>query len=261
MGRTANKGPTRPVGSVLTRGGYWSPSLGARRRKATAQGLLRVLSGAANPCLGAVVRTVQDVRTLTPAETELTARRPASRVTRSRRRRPTLRHGGAARPHARARRRASVTLSAGVRMATVRVRGSPAQQLHGTTARTQIRKARRRDATRRPSPQRGLGLGTLRCARARTNALNHKKKITTAQRPEFPNARVGATLASRSGRASRGVPRFGEQKCGQVPTCRERPALWLGVATVRGLHKCGAVRRPFMENRWRSVHNGSKARS
>jgi hypothetical protein len=36
MGRTANKGPTRPVGSVLTRGGYWSPSLGARRRKATA---------------------------------------------------------------------------------------------------------------------------------------------------------------------------------------------------------------------------------
>jgi hypothetical protein len=63
---------------------------------------------------------------------------------------------------------------------------------------------------------------------ARTHALNHKKKITTARRLEFLNARVGAMLASRSGGALRGVPRFGEQKCGQAPTCRECPGLRLG---------------------------------
>jgi hypothetical protein len=181
-----------------------------RRQKTVAPRLLRVLSGVANPGLGAGVCTIQDARTLVPTETNLTARRPASRVTRPRRRRPILRHGGAARPRAWANHRAGVTSSVGVRMAAVWVRGSPAQQLHGTTARSQIRKARRRDATRRPSPRRGLGLGTLGCARARTHALNHKKKLTAARRPETQNSRLGATLASRSGGASRGVPWFGE---------------------------------------------------
>jgi hypothetical protein len=175
----------------------------ARRRKTAAPRLLRALSGAANPGLGVGVRTIQDARKLVPAEINLTARRPASRVTRPRCRRPILRHGGAARPRARANRRAGVTSSAGVRMAAVRVRGSPAQQLHNTTARSQIRKARRRDAMRWPSPRHGLGLGTLGCARARTHALNHKKKLTAARRPETQNSRLGATLASRSGDASR----------------------------------------------------------
>jgi hypothetical protein len=150
-----------------------------RRRKMAAPRLLRVLSGAANPGLGAGVRTIQNARTLVPAETNLTTRRPASRVTRPRRRRPILRHGGAVRPRARANHHAGVTSSAGVHMAAVRVRVSPAQQLHGTTAISQIRKARRRDVMRWPSPRRGLGLGTLGCARARTLVLNHKKNLTT----------------------------------------------------------------------------------
>jgi hypothetical protein len=51
----------------------------ARRRKTAAPRLLRTLSGAANPGLGAGVRTIQDARTVIPAETNLTARRPAPR--------------------------------------------------------------------------------------------------------------------------------------------------------------------------------------
>jgi hypothetical protein len=42
---------------------------------------------------------------------------------------------------------------------------------------------------------------------------------------------------------------------------RERPTLRPGVDTMRGLHKCGATRRPFMGKRRRSAHNGSKART
>jgi hypothetical protein len=190
----------------------------ARRRKTAAQQLLRALSGAANLGLDVGVRTVQDARTLVPAETHLMARRPASRVTRPRRRCPTRSHGGAARPRARERHLVGVTSSVGVHIVTVRVRGSPAQQLHSTTTRSQIREGRHRNAMRRPSPRRGLGLGSLGCARARTHALNHKIKLTAARGSETQNSRLGATLASQSVSASRGVPWFDEQKSGQAPT-------------------------------------------
>jgi hypothetical protein len=233
----------------------------ARRRKTAAPQLLRALSGAVNPGLGARVRTVQDACTLVPAETHLTARRPASKVTRPRRRCPTPSNGGAARPRARARRRAGVTSSVGVRTVTVRVRGSPTQQLHSTTTRSQIREGRRRNATRRPSSRRVLGLGSLGCARARTHALNHKTKLTAARGPETQNSRLGATLASQSSGASRGVPWFDEQKSGQAPTYLEHPALRLGVATMRGFHQCGAARLPFTEDRRRTAHSGSMARN
>jgi hypothetical protein len=140
-----------------------------------------------------------------------------------------------------------------VRTTVARARRPPAQRLHSTKARTQIREVRRLTAMRRASPRCGLGLGTLGCARARTHVLIHKKRKTTARRPELQNARLGATLASRCGGALRGVPRFGEQRCGKAPNYRERPTLRLGVAKVRGLHKCGAARRPFMENQRRTA--------
>jgi hypothetical protein len=114
------------------------------------------------------------------------------------------------------------------------------------TARHQNRTHQRAAATvHRRGTDPGAGVRSGQDSRAR-----HKKKKTTARRPELQNARLGMKHDS----ASRDVPRFGGQRCGKVPNYRERPTLRLGVATVRGLHKCGTMRRPFMGNRRRTAH-------